>query len=141
MAQSVPSLTLLLSSATSCSVNHGKGVKSGWSPPNGLHLYPPRFQLLIHNAQGMKGKGANSWGTYFFFCIFGFIETGVSLCSSGCPRTHYVYQAGLDLTGVGIKGTLEPALSLCSNVVFSICVYVCICARGQKGASHAPLWS
>lgn len=49
--------------------------------------------------------------------------------------------AGLDLTGVGIKGTLEPALSLHSNVVFSICVYVCICARGQKGASHAPLWS
>lgn len=49
--------------------------------------------------------------------------------------------AGLDLTGVGIKVTTEPALSLHSNVDFCICVYVCICARGQKGASHAPLWS
>lgn len=70
-----------------------------------------------------------------------FAEDWLSLSSSDCLRTHYVYQAGLDLTGVGIKGTLEPALSLHSNVVFSICVYVCICARGQKGASHAPLWS
>jgi hypothetical protein len=43
------------------------------------------------------------WGVFFFFfgCFgfgFGFFfRDRVSLCSSGCPGTHFVDQAGLEL--------------------------------------------
>jgi hypothetical protein len=33
---------------------------------------------------------------YFFCCFFAFRDR-VSLCSPGCPGTHYVDQAGLEL--------------------------------------------
>jgi hypothetical protein len=32
-----------------------------------------------------------------FVCLFLFFETGFPLCSPGCPRTHFVDQAGLEL--------------------------------------------
>jgi hypothetical protein len=34
--------------------------------------------------------------TYFYFLFFWFFKTGF-LCSPGCPRTHFVDQAGLEL--------------------------------------------
>lgn len=33
----------------------------------------------------------------FFFFFFNSSRQGFSFCSSGCPGTHYVYQAGLEL--------------------------------------------
>ena len=34
---------------------------------------------------------------FFFVCLFLFFRDRVSLCSPGCPRTHSVDQAGLEL--------------------------------------------
>jgi hypothetical protein len=50
---------------------------------------------------------------FFFFFFFGF-QNRVSQCSPGCPGTHYIDQAGLELrfshlcfsTSSGIKGLL-----------------------------------
>ena len=50
-------------------------------------------------------------------CLFLFFPDRVSLCSSGCPRTHSVDQAGLEFRnppasasqGVGVKGVSHHA--------------------------------
>jgi hypothetical protein len=35
--------------------------------------------------------------SFFFFFLFFVFPDRVSLCSPGCPRTHFVDQAGLEL--------------------------------------------
>jgi hypothetical protein len=46
---------------------------------------------------------------FFVFCFFLVFQDRVSLCSPGCPGTHFVDQAGLELrnlpaSSAGIKG-------------------------------------
>jgi hypothetical protein len=48
----------------------------------------------------------------FVFCLFFFFQDKVSLCSSGCPGTHSVDQAGPELTclcllSAGTKGVFH----------------------------------
>ena len=44
------------------------------------------------------------------FCLFVFIQARVSLCSSSCPRTHYVDQVGLEL--IEIRLPLPPSAGI-----------------------------
>jgi hypothetical protein len=90
-----------------------KTNKPTWPPSvawAGLHLQKPS---LIAGAQAALGCTALSWVCfYFIFCCFCFLSIirwfylfiyflvfrgRVSLCSPGCPGTHSVDQAGLEL--------------------------------------------
>jgi hypothetical protein len=58
---------------------------------------------------------------YIKYVLF-FVETRVSLCSSGCPRISYVDQFGLELRDlsasaslIGIKGICNSIFNLFSN--------------------------
>jgi hypothetical protein len=70
------------------------------------------------------------WFALLFVCLFCFFETG-SLCSPGCPETHSVDQAGLDLPApdsqvLGLKVCTTAAQIFC----FCINVYrhsACMC--------------
>jgi hypothetical protein len=84
----------------------------------------------------------------FFVFVFVF-QDRVSLCSPGCPRTHFVYQADLELRNppasasqvLGLKACAIPAQprevilrpSKNRNIYITIhsrCVSGCICSRG-----------
>lgn len=50
---------------------------------------------------GIKGVCPHSWpNTHSFFVCLLFIFEAGSHCLTGCPRTHHVDQAGLELTEV-----------------------------------------
>ena len=51
-----------------------------------------------------EDKGPDSLTTSLATLVtcFGFFRDRVSLCSSGCPGPHYVDQAGLKLTEIGL---------------------------------------
>lgn len=50
---------------------------------------------------------------FFIFCLFFvFLGQGFTGCSSGCPWTHFVARAGLDLTAVFLPQA--PGFWLCS---------------------------
>ena len=74
-----------------------------------------------------EGRDAHrtTHGPFFVFCFlfvclfFGFFRDRVSLCSPGCPGTHFEDQAGLELrdasVSAGIKGVCHHCpLSLSS---------------------------
>lgn len=46
--------------------------------------------------------------SYFPTPLFFFFKAKVSLCSSGCPGSHYVAQAGLEL-----EALLQPQAPIC----------------------------
>jgi hypothetical protein len=64
---------------------------------------------------------------FVLFCLFVFVfQDRVSLCSSGCPGTHFVDQADLELRNLpasaspalGLKACATmPSLLLCSFVL------------------------
>jgi hypothetical protein len=55
------------------------------------------------------GKGNGSFLfvglVFFFFFFFWFFPDRVSLCSPGCPETHFVDQAGLELRNLPASGS------------------------------------
>jgi hypothetical protein len=62
------------------------------------------------------------WGFLFvcllvFVCLF--LEDRIPLCSSGCPRTHYVDQAGLTQR--------SACLCFLGAMIKGVCVCVCVC--------------
>jgi hypothetical protein len=83
----------------------------------------------------------------FFFLVF---RDRVSLCSPGCPGTHFVDQAGLELRNppasasrvLGLKAcATTPGLNFLLKIYFFHYIYVCGCVshecvgafKGQKG--------
>jgi hypothetical protein len=48
------------------------------------------------------------------FFVFVFFKT-VSLCSPGCPRTHFVDQAGLELRNLPASASRELGLKACAT--------------------------
>jgi hypothetical protein len=53
------------------------------------------------------------FGFFFFFWFFGFFETGF-LCSLGCPGTHSVDQAGLELRNPPASASQVLGLKACA---------------------------
>jgi hypothetical protein len=79
----------------------------------------------------------------FFVCLF--VQDRVSLCSPGCPGTHFVDQAGLKLRNLpasasqsaGIKGMRHHAqLHLCSRVQLYCTAHVRYRAHSSKYCSQ-----
>jgi hypothetical protein len=54
---------------------------------------------------------------YLFYCtyLFCFFGDRVSLCSSGCPRTHFVDQAGLKLRDLPASASRVLGLKVCAT--------------------------
>jgi hypothetical protein len=71
---------------------------------------------------------------FFFFFFFLVFRDRVSLCSSGCPGTHSVDQAGLELRNPPASASQVLGLKACATtpglnlflwaLVFCLCVYV-----------------
>ena len=51
---------------------------------------------------------------FFFFFFFLIFRDRVSLCSSGCPRTHSVDQAGLELRNPPASASQVLGLKACA---------------------------
>jgi hypothetical protein len=68
---------------------------------------------------------------FFFFLVF---RDRVSLCSPGCPGTHFVDQAGLELRNPPASASRGLGLKACTTMpgwihfIFKLCVCVCTCA-------------
>jgi hypothetical protein len=54
------------------------------------------------------------WFSFFFFFFFRFFETGF-LCSPGCPGTHSVDQAGLELRNPPASASRVLGLKACAT--------------------------
>jgi hypothetical protein len=50
---------------------------------------------------------------FFVFCFLFFFQDRVSLCSSGCPGSHFVDQAGLELRNPTTSASRELGLKAC----------------------------
>ena len=56
---------------------------------------------------------------FWFGLVFGFLVLGdrVSLCSPGCPRTHSVDQAGLELRNSPASSSFNFSYGKCSSKI------------------------
>ena len=77
---------------------------------------------------------AQPLGVWQFFCLFVlFFGDRVSLCSSGCPGTHSVDQAGLELRNLPAPASQVLGLRMCTTTarcksLFKVCIYTgCPC--------------
>jgi hypothetical protein len=50
-----------------------------------------------------------------FFFLFVFSRQGVALCSPGCPGTHFVDQAGLELRNLPVSASQVLGLKTCAT--------------------------
>jgi hypothetical protein len=68
----------------------------------------------------------------FLFCFcFGlvwFFRDRVSLCSPGCPGTHSVDQAGLQLRNPPVSASQVLGLKACATTVWLFPVFLCTCS-------------
>jgi hypothetical protein len=74
------------------------------------------------------------------FWLFGFWFFGISLCSPGCPRTHSVDQAGLELRNPPafasrVLGLKARATTFWLHFVF-VCLFVCLFVLFFQRISH-----
>jgi hypothetical protein len=51
---------------------------------------------------------------FLFVCLFVFFQDRVSLCSPGCPGTHFVDQAGLELRNRPASASRVLGLKACA---------------------------
>jgi hypothetical protein len=51
-----------------------------------------------------------------FFFFFWFFRDRVSLCSPGCPGTHFVVQAGLELRNLPTSASRVLGLKVCATM-------------------------
>jgi hypothetical protein len=95
-----------------------------------------RSRLAIYKLYNTKSAKNHEHGRFllfffgFVFCLvvwFGFLRNKVSLCSPGCPGTHSVVQAGLELRNSPASASQVLGLKACTttrflllNVFFSI---------------------
>jgi hypothetical protein len=71
-----------------------------------------RVSIVVkrHHHQG------NSFFVCFLFCfVFLFFQDSVSLCSPGCPGTHFVVQAGLELRNPPVSASQVLGLKVCTT--------------------------
>jgi hypothetical protein len=60
----------------------------------------------------------------FCFVLFCFVfRDRVSLCSPGCPGTHFVDQAGLELRNLPASASQELGLKACTTTAWLVCTF------------------
>jgi hypothetical protein len=65
---------------------------------------PLPFQKLIFKGKWFSFIFEYLWLKDLLYLLgFFFLHDKVPLCSPGCPRTHYIDQAGLELTGILLR--------------------------------------
>jgi hypothetical protein len=62
----------------------------------------------------------------FFFVLFFVFRDRVSLYSPGCPGTHSVDQAGLELRNLPASASQVLGLKACATIARRVCVFYCI---------------
>jgi hypothetical protein len=109
--------------------------------------------VVITNGNMSVFNGSNAFPYLRLFWVVCFFRDRVSLCSPGCPGTHFVDQAGHELRNppasasrvLGLKACATTAwlpilifcihmltdlfLLHCVYVCVCVCVYVCVCMR------------
>jgi hypothetical protein len=74
---------------------------------------------------------------FFVFCLFVclFFQDRVSLGSPGCPGTHFVDQAGLELRNPPASASQVLGLKVCATKYIYMCIYIymyvyaCVCEK------------
>jgi hypothetical protein len=87
----------------------------------------PSFPQSIYTALIKKMLIANIAFFFFFFFFFFFLvfRDKVSLCSPGCPATHFVDQAGLELGNPPASASQVLGLKACATTPgFSLLSYI-----------------
>jgi hypothetical protein len=59
----------------------------------------------------------NKLNNFFLFCLVWFFQDRVSLCSPGCPGTHFVNQAGLKLRNLPASASQVLGLKACTTML------------------------
>jgi hypothetical protein len=67
-----------------------------------------------------------SFSFLFFVCLFGWLvfQDRVSLCSPGCPETHFVDQAGLELRNPPASTSQVLGLKACATTTQRIIYFL-----------------
>jgi hypothetical protein len=116
-----------------------------------LYSQRPEKSIMLWGSEATPFSSSNYY--HYYLLLFCFFRDRVSLCSSGCPGTHFVDQAGLELRNppasappspppsAGIKGVCHHRLA-CINYIKSFNILVCVRARALpcKCAFHAHVW-
>jgi hypothetical protein len=59
----------------------------------------------------------------YYVLLFWFLQDRVSLCSPGCPGTHSVHQAGLELRNPPASASWVLELKACATPAWLLCVF------------------
>jgi hypothetical protein len=101
-------------------------IRHGW-PPVGLICILEYPGPIAHTQGSEKSYKEGGWTTLhklacaklirLFVCFFGFFffRDRVSLCSPGCPGTHFVDQAGLELRNPPASASRVLGLKACAT--------------------------
>jgi hypothetical protein len=84
-----------------------------------------------------------------FVClfVFGFFQDRVSLCSPGCPGTHLVDQAGLELRNLPASASRVLGLKACATIAQHHIFFIHYSLEGHLGCfkfltiSNKLLWT
>jgi hypothetical protein len=71
--------------------------------------------FLIYLLQCLKDSKSDPKTNFFLFLSFGFLRQ-VSLYSHGCPGTHFVDQAGLELRNLPASASQVLGLKACATI-------------------------
>jgi hypothetical protein len=73
--------------------------------------------------QGSTAKSTSCLPLFFFFFFFLVFQDRVSLCSPGCPGTHSVDQAGLELRNPPASASQVLGLKACTTTARPLCEF------------------
>jgi hypothetical protein len=76
------------------------------------------------------------WLGFFFFFFFLVFRDSVSLCSPGCPGTHPVDQAGLELRNPTASASQVLALKACATMPGLYYVFILLLLLDFEARSH-----
>jgi hypothetical protein len=80
-----------------------------------LFVYPRCKSLSHMNCNHQHFQAPNYLQTFFVSFLFLFFRDRVSLCSPGCPGTHFVDQAGLELRNPPASASRVLGLKVCAT--------------------------
>jgi hypothetical protein len=86
--------------------------------PSGPHLnFSVTDSVMARKAHEFKRLWTlQTWGFFFFFFFFFLVfRDRVSLCNPGCPGTHFVDQAGLELRTPPASASRALGLKACAT--------------------------
>jgi hypothetical protein len=128
------------------SVTAGDLPSSGSSVPLDHPTHAALCLLLcikyVTMSYGSLGSFGIAWCILYTFLGRNFFFSGdrVSLCSPGCPGTHFVDQAGLKLRNLPASASQVLGLKVASRNFFlklySLCVCVCVCVYTGEMCMH-----